>query len=123
MSDEAPSPFAGATPVASLAHADGSVTLVVPSVPAQRLASWRATLPGLTTDHAGLADTLRRTSEDLGALRIFDPDHPDVPILARRAAGRAVPRKGTFAPDRQTARAPRCKRRCTAIVPCTERHC
>ncbi|MGH9085189.1 MAG: amylo-alpha-1,6-glucosidase [Acidimicrobiales bacterium] len=55
------------------------------SVPAQRLASWRATLPEVTTDHVGLADTLRRTGEDLGALRIFDPEHPDVPILAAGA--------------------------------------
>ena len=56
-----------------------------PSVPALRLASWRATLPEVTTDHAGLAHTIQRTSEDLGALRIFDPEHPDVPILAAGA--------------------------------------
>jgi len=57
----------------------------VPSVPSQRLASWRATLPEVTTDHAGLAEAIRRTGEDLGALRIFDPEHPDVPILAAGA--------------------------------------
>jgi glycogen debranching enzyme len=55
------------------------------SVPAQRLASWRATLPAVTTDHAGLAEAVRRSGEDLGALRIFDPERPDVPILAAGA--------------------------------------
>ena len=55
------------------------------SEPEQRLASWRATLPEVTTDHPGLAETVRRSGEDLGALRIFDPDHPDVPILAAGA--------------------------------------
>jgi glycogen debranching enzyme len=55
------------------------------SVPEQRLATWRATLPEVSTDHAGLAETVRRSGEDLGALRIFDPDRPDVPILAAGA--------------------------------------
>lgn len=56
-----------------------------PSVPAQRLASWRATLPGVATDHPGLAEAVHRAGDDLGALRIFDPEHPDVPILAAGA--------------------------------------
>jgi glycogen debranching enzyme len=55
------------------------------AVPAQRLASWRATLPDVDTDHNVLAATLRRTEEDLGALRIFDPSHPETPILAAGA--------------------------------------
>jgi glycogen debranching enzyme len=55
------------------------------ALPAQRLASWRATLPGVDTDHPGLAEAVRRAGEDLGALRIFDPDHPEVPILAAGA--------------------------------------
>jgi glycogen debranching enzyme len=56
-----------------------------PSLPATRLASWRATLPRITSDNSALDDTIRRTSEDLGALRIYDPEHPDTPILAAGA--------------------------------------
>jgi glycogen debranching enzyme len=55
------------------------------AVPARRMASWRATMPGVRTDHGGLSDAVRRAGEDLGALRIFDPDHPDVPVLAAGA--------------------------------------
>jgi glycogen debranching enzyme len=57
----------------------------VDTLPAQRLAAWRATLPEFETDHAGFATTLHQAGEDLGSLRIFDPDHPDVPILAAGA--------------------------------------
>ncbi|HVM53024.1 MAG TPA: glycogen debranching N-terminal domain-containing protein [Acidimicrobiales bacterium] len=55
------------------------------AVPAIRLAAWRATLPTVDTDHEGLVRTIRRSGEDLGALRIFDPEHPDTPILAAGA--------------------------------------
>ena len=55
------------------------------SLPAIRLASWRASLPGVQTDNATLEQTVRKSAEDLGALRIFDPEHPDVPILAAGA--------------------------------------
>lgn len=55
------------------------------AVPARRLADWHATLPTVDTDNAALAETLTRTGEDLGALRIFDPDHPDMAILAAGA--------------------------------------
>jgi len=55
------------------------------AVPARRLAAWRARLPDLETDNRDLQATIRRTGEDLGALRIFDPDHPEVPILAAGA--------------------------------------
>lgn len=53
--------------------------------PRTRLDSWRATLPRVTTTHHGLATTIRRSGEDLGALRIFDPAHPEIPILAAGA--------------------------------------
>ena len=33
----------------------------------------------------GFGPPIRRTGEDLGALRIFDPEHPDVPIVAAGA--------------------------------------
>jgi glycogen debranching enzyme len=55
------------------------------SVPAQRLRRWRATVPEIATDHAGFARCLHRSSEDLGALRMFDPDHPDLPVIAAGA--------------------------------------
>jgi glycogen debranching enzyme len=61
---------------------DGAAT---DSVPAQRLAAWRAALPAVHTDHAGLEEALRQAGDDLGALRIFDPEYPDVPILAAGA--------------------------------------
>jgi len=55
------------------------------SLPAIRLASWRASLPEVETDNAMLDQTVRKSGADLGALRIFDPEHPDVPILAAGA--------------------------------------
>jgi glycogen debranching enzyme len=55
------------------------------AVPQQRMARWRATIPAVTSDDPRLDATLRRSGEDLGALRIFDPERPDRPILAAGA--------------------------------------
>lgn len=55
------------------------------SLPAERLASWRARLPKVRSDHPDLPACVSRSGEDLGALRIFDPAHPDVPIVAAGA--------------------------------------
>ncbi len=55
------------------------------SGPAERLASWQARLPNIETSHEGLGRSVRRSGDDLGALRIFDPEHPDVPIVAAGA--------------------------------------
>lgn len=55
------------------------------TVPTRRLASWRARLPIVETDKADFAAALTRAGEDLGALRIFDPEEPDRPILAAGA--------------------------------------
>jgi glycogen debranching enzyme len=55
------------------------------TAPTERLATWRATLPTVETDHAGLGATVARSGEDLGSLRIFDPDHPEQPVLAAGA--------------------------------------
>lgn len=55
------------------------------SVPAQRIATWRARLPSVDTDHVELGAAVRRAGEDLGALRIFDPEHPDTAIVAAGA--------------------------------------
>lgn len=55
------------------------------SLPQQRMASWRATLPVVASDDDSLSEAITRSAEDLGALRIFDPDHPELPILAAGA--------------------------------------
>ena len=55
------------------------------AIPRQRLTSWRAKFPVVQTDAADLASVIRRCSEDLGALRIFDPERPDLAILAAGA--------------------------------------
>jgi glycogen debranching enzyme len=55
------------------------------AVPTRRLARWRASIPTIETDSTALATTLERSREDLGALRIFDPDHTDIPIVAAGA--------------------------------------
>ncbi|MGV3760184.1 MAG: glycogen debranching N-terminal domain-containing protein, partial [Actinomycetota bacterium] len=55
------------------------------ALPLQRLSRWQATLPVVETDDAALAEALVQTGEDLGALRIFDPEHPDLPVLAAGA--------------------------------------
>jgi glycogen debranching enzyme len=47
------------------------------TLPSRRLQQWRLANPVVHTDHRGLAQLLERTREDLGALRIFDPEHPD----------------------------------------------
>lgn len=57
----------------------------VEAVPSQRLATWRAILPSVGTDPPDLGAAVLRSGEDLGALRIFDPEHPELPILAAGA--------------------------------------
>lgn len=60
--------------------ADDSTT-----VPAQQLQRWRAEVPNITTDNPAFAAALHRSGEDLGALRIFDPEYPDRPVVAAGA--------------------------------------
>ncbi|HET8961327.1 glycogen debranching N-terminal domain-containing protein [Nocardioides sp.] len=57
---------------------------VAESLPAVRLRSWRESTTVTTTGHAGLQQVLRRSQEDLGALRIFEDEDP---TLAAVAAG------------------------------------
>ena len=52
------------------------------TVPMERLARWRRQVPMVTTDHAGFESALARSAEDLGSLRLFDPDHPERLIVA-----------------------------------------
>jgi glycogen debranching enzyme len=53
--------------------------------PAERMAQWRRRVPNLDTDHDGLRMVVTRSSEDLGALRIFDPDFPERTVVAAGA--------------------------------------
>ncbi|MCU1455333.1 MAG: sle [Acidimicrobiales bacterium] len=53
--------------------------------PALRLREWRARVPKLETDDAELQSAVSRSYEDLAALRMFDPDHPDLPVIAAGA--------------------------------------
>jgi glycogen debranching enzyme len=58
---------------------------VARATPAERMAAWRRSVPVLDTDHEGLRTVVARSSEDLGALRIFDPDFPERTVVAAGA--------------------------------------
>ena len=53
--------------------------------PAKRLRKWRQRGPQVRTADRNLAQVLSRSVEDLGALRIFDPEHPRWPVVAAGA--------------------------------------
>jgi glycogen debranching enzyme len=53
--------------------------------PAERMAQWRRSVPMLDTDNEGLRMVVSRSAEDLGALRIFDPDFPERAVVAAGA--------------------------------------
>jgi glycogen debranching enzyme len=53
--------------------------------PAERLAAWRRALPRITTGHKTFQALLERSTEDLAALRIFDPEHPERAVVAAGA--------------------------------------
>jgi len=55
------------------------------ATPVERLAAWRRQLPIITCDHDTFGALLTRSTEDLAALRIFDPDHPDRAVVAAGA--------------------------------------
>jgi glycogen debranching enzyme len=55
------------------------------STPAARLEAWRRNLPSITSDHGNFGALLDRSTEDLAALRLFDPDHPDRTVVAAGA--------------------------------------
>jgi glycogen debranching enzyme len=60
-------------------------TPVEHATPNARLVAWRAKLPRLTTDHDSFQHLLARSSEDLAALRLFDPEQPDRTVVAAGA--------------------------------------
>ncbi|KMS67526.1 amylo-alpha-1,6-glucosidase [Streptomyces leeuwenhoekii] len=53
--------------------------------PSVRSTEWRETGPRVKVGDESLALTLRRSCQDLGALRIFDPERPDTPVVAAGA--------------------------------------
>ena len=55
------------------------------AIPACRLREWRQSAPQLRTADRDLAAVMHRSVEDLGALRIFDPEHPGRPVVAAGA--------------------------------------
>ena len=55
------------------------------STPVERLEEWRRRLPAVTSDHDQFRALLERSSEDLAALRIFDPEHPERAVVAAGA--------------------------------------
>ncbi|MET4144612.1 glycogen debranching enzyme [Arthrobacter sp. UYCo732] len=50
-----------------------------------RLFSWRMSMPIPNLGDASVRNTILRSQEDLGSLRIFDPDHPDRVVAAAGA--------------------------------------
>jgi glycogen debranching enzyme len=55
------------------------------AVSARRMAQWRASMPHVTTDMHGMGKAIDQAGEDLGALRIFDSEFPDIPVVAAGA--------------------------------------
>jgi glycogen debranching enzyme len=55
------------------------------TLPARRLRKWRQRGPQVRTPDRNLAQVLGRSVEDIGALRIFDPEHPSWPAVAAGA--------------------------------------
>lgn len=55
------------------------------TLPAKRLRKWRQRGPQVRTTDRNLSEVLSRSMEDLGALRIFDPEHPRWPVVAAGA--------------------------------------
>ncbi len=55
------------------------------AMPQQRLEQWRRDVPAVKTDYDELREVVVRSAEDLGALRIFDPDYPERTVVAAGA--------------------------------------
>ena len=55
--------------------------------PEQRLADWRRQSPLVKASDARLAAVFAASTEDLGSLRIFDPEHSDRAVIAAGRRG------------------------------------
>jgi glycogen debranching enzyme len=60
-------------------------TPVERSTPSARLASWRRGLPTIRSDDAAFTALVDRSTEDLAALRLFDPEVPERVVVAAGA--------------------------------------
>ncbi len=58
---------------------------VTQAAPEERLNRWRAAVPEVESDHPLLASVIARGAEDIGALRMFDPEHPERSVVAAGA--------------------------------------
>jgi glycogen debranching enzyme len=58
---------------------------VADAIPVQRRQRWGARLPAVSTDIDGLPMLIRRAADDLGALRIFESDRSEEPVVAAGA--------------------------------------
>lgn len=63
----------------------GRETIPEEAAPAQRRRQFRSNAPRLTTADQSLANALGRSIDDLATLRIFDPDRPELPVIAAGA--------------------------------------
>ncbi len=50
-----------------------------------QLTKWRAEVPVLTSDNFSLQSSVNQALDDIGSLRIFDPEFPDEPVVAAGA--------------------------------------
>ncbi|MFQ6394086.1 glycogen debranching N-terminal domain-containing protein [Nocardia sp. KC 131] len=75
-------PALGSVPVTPRHLCGSSVSR---SEPAQRMRDWYKNSPTVHTDDETLAAVLQRALVDLGALRIFDPGHPERAVIAAGA--------------------------------------
>jgi len=50
--------------------------------PARRFLAWQSGSPVSSLEDDAMERVVRQSQQDLGALRIFDPDHPDRPVIA-----------------------------------------
>ncbi|MBD1539268.1 amylo-alpha-1,6-glucosidase [Arthrobacter sp. S13_S34] len=71
----------GASPAAAFVHPDGDGL----SPRDRRRQEWVAKIPVLQMGNRSIERTLRRSYDDLGALRIEDPNHPDRVVVAAGA--------------------------------------
>jgi glycogen debranching enzyme len=58
---------------------------VTEAEPHTRLREWQHLVPRVDSDISGLSPAIARAADDLGALRIFDPEHPGRPVIAAGA--------------------------------------
>ena len=52
------------------------------ATPTERLAKWRRGAPTMVSDHPSFAATVVQSVDDLGSLRIFDPERPESVVVA-----------------------------------------